>query len=475
MRSITVVLVTIPRYFDRASATHRHLAEDQGFQDIHWVIGCEAQDPSSNASVHDAINTSHYEAAKYALNLPSTTTPVIMEDDCRFVALNGGDATTKTIQAAVNFLDIHDPEWQILLVGHCPLGPVRPLMEYPALCRTSFPFSAVCYVWNPETLPLLLGNIPQRHWRRPFMVEGWLKLQEAHKYAFLESQTTMGDVPKEIRHIPGLRSMDLTACVWSLSSLGILCGILLRGIFRVLHVLAALFVGSGKNVSLSPSLSSLSYNTGDLMVVRHFPGSEAFVERASIPTHAGIVYRDPKTNMVYVYHMCDLNYDGFSIFFRPQPNRLLLEPLQKYLQWTIQKQKTRVAFHRLEYKNTALREAVQKKFDELVVSGSSGPNAAVTYIAQAGPNMFSQFTLSKPELWPFLGTMDYYSVEGKADSGTHYSNCFNAVMDVYEALGVVRRPQQCRKTIINIEAFVVPNIRFPLRNGFSFRMASSDA
>jgi len=457
---LSVLLVTIPRYHDRALATQRHLTHEMGFseQNIEWVKGHEAADPESNASVHAAINASHHRVAKYIVTQPRDNIPIIIEDDCRFVAKN--NMTPETLTAAVKFLDVFDPAWQILMVGHCPLGPICPLTEYPGLCRTSFPFSSICYILNPKVLPELMVDIPASSWRRPFMVEGWLGLGFTHKYAFTESLTTMGDTPKEIRCVPVLNTMDLVAGVWSLSTLGKLLNPLLGGLFRVLHLLAQLWlVVFVRNRPMYTHTNTTTLKTGDLITVRHYPGCEALVARSSIPTHTGVIYRDPVTYCVYIYHISGLNYDGFSIFFRPQPDGLLLEPLEKYLQWAIEKQKTRVAVYRLEVTSPKHRQTLQRKFDHLV-----SDNAVTrTYVMQPAHNMCAQVHMSKPELFPFIGEPEYEV----RDEEVHYSNCFNAVMDIYEQIGVCRgRPH---REIVNVDAFVNPNLSFPLRKGFSFR------
>lgn len=459
---LSVLLVTIPLYHDRALATQRHLTHEMGFtsHDIEWIKGQEAADPKSNASVHEAINMSHYRVAEYIVTHPRENIPIIIEDDCRFVDTTKNITTTLT--TAVKFLDIYDPAWQILMVGHCPLGPICPLTEHPGLSRTSFPFSSICYILNPKVLGTLMANIPASSWRRPFMVEGWLSLNPAHKYAFTESLTTMGDTPKEIRCVPVLNTMDLVAGVWSLSTLGKLLHPLLGGLFMVLHLLARLwlvvFVRT-RSMHTPATATTTTLQTGDLITVRHYPGCEALVARSSIPTHTGIIYRDPVTHCVYIYHISGLNYDGFSIFFRPQPNGLLLEPFEKYLQWAIEKQKTRVAVHRLEVTSSQRRKTLQRKFDHLVSNNA----ATRTYVMQPAHNVFAQFFMSKPELFPFIGEAEY---EVRAE-GVHYSNCFNAVMDIYEQIGVCRgRPH---RQIVNVDAFVNPNLSFPLRQGFSFR------
>lgn len=208
---LQTLVITIPRNQQRADETKAHL-EKNGFPHVQLMYGYTAK---PNTCILTAASKSHYKAAKYASQF---TTPVIIaEDDCR---VSVGNAMPQ-IEEAIKYLTLHRPRWQLLAIGHCGLGPIWPLLDYPQLCHSTLPFSGICYILNPSILDTLVHSTPIQQWRRPQMVEGWLGLKMTQKYAFTYSLTTMGSVPKEIANIPVLAKMDLTAGAYTMSQLNL--------------------------------------------------------------------------------------------------------------------------------------------------------------------------------------------------------------------------------------------------------------
>jgi hypothetical protein len=204
-------VITIPKNQTRAEETKTHL-QQCGFPQIQFVYGYTAP-PGGN--MLRSASKSHYKAAKYASRFKNPV--IIAEDDCRVATQH---AMTKIVEA-VEYLNHTRPTWQLLAIGHCGLGPIWPLADYPDLCYSTLPFSGICYILNPNTLRSLLHKVPLRKWRRPFMIEGWLSLGVTRKYAFTMSLTTMGNVPKEIAKIPFISKLDLTAATHTVSHINL--------------------------------------------------------------------------------------------------------------------------------------------------------------------------------------------------------------------------------------------------------------
>lgn len=206
---LQTVIITIPRNQARAEETKKHL-EIHSFPQVQMLYGYTAK---PGGSILKAASKSHHKAAQFASQF---VTPIIIaEDDCRIA---NEDAVSE-IYKAVHFLNCHRPNWKLLAIGHCGLGPIIPLVDYPWLCHSTLPFSGICYILNPKTLSELIRQIPKKNWRRPYMVEGWLKLPLSEKYAFTYSLTTMGNVPKEIANVPILSGLDLTAGSYTITNL----------------------------------------------------------------------------------------------------------------------------------------------------------------------------------------------------------------------------------------------------------------
>lgn len=220
-QEIQTLLITIPRNRTRAENTSKVLSK-HGFQTIQLVEGKQAPERSSISTIQRCIEKSHRKAARLASTY--TTPSIIMEDDCCIAVPHA----MKKICQAIYYLNQNHPAWQIILIGHCPLGPIFPLWRYPELCQTSLPFSGVAYLLNPRFVNLLLKNVGLSKWKRPNAVEGWQKIPLRNRFAFTFSLTTMGDTPKEVVHyLPWLKTLDLTAATYTMTMLQMILPVLL--------------------------------------------------------------------------------------------------------------------------------------------------------------------------------------------------------------------------------------------------------
>lgn len=149
--------------------------------------------PRNTKNLSNCIFGTHYDVVK---KISTTLAPgkdiFILEDDCEFLNPDAG----KLIFEYYTFLKTNYKNWTVFFPGHIPLGPLIPCKN--KLFYSTNPYAAHSYILNGQKVERLLQEIPRRKWKRPYIVEGWLKIPIEQKFALHPSITTQIQLPKEM-------------------------------------------------------------------------------------------------------------------------------------------------------------------------------------------------------------------------------------------------------------------------------------
>lgn len=238
-----------------------------------------------------AICRSHYELTRWFCTQWLPAHPghhlMVLEDDCLFLTVDAAE----TLWNQLSYLEQHfQSRWALLMVGQCALGPLWPVRS--GLWRTSFPYAAHSYILNRERVAELMNRVPQSKWRRPFMIEGWLNVPLAEKFALSPPLTTQSVKPKEMMAVPLIREFRLETGIqvmetfMKVAALVLIVVVLYLVTFSCRSLARHSSQGNRRRLNGSEHLD----NTRPFLIAQHTVADrERHVEYVGSPRHA---YRD---------------------------------------------------------------------------------------------------------------------------------------------------------------------------------------
>jgi hypothetical protein len=164
-------------------------------------------DANKSVKKTDTVFAGHYDIIAGA-HATSDKDVFVMEDDCQFLFDNAGQRILDAHATAVQ-----SKEWTVLFVGHVPMGPMWRRMD--GLYTTTNPYAAHSYILNRKRLGELLNTTPKHTWKRPWMVEGYLRVPIKEKLAVHPALTTQNVLPSEmVTMLHVHRIKDTSLDVW---------------------------------------------------------------------------------------------------------------------------------------------------------------------------------------------------------------------------------------------------------------------
>ena len=119
---------------------------------------------------------------------------LILEDDCLFQGDNPKGQMSQTLETLKN------EEWTLCFFGSASCFPLLPWRL--GIWRTMIPSMAHCYLFKNSKLRKMLKQYPAEEWIGPQLVEFWLKVPLAEKFAVVPCLAVQDNIIDCLRGTP---------------------------------------------------------------------------------------------------------------------------------------------------------------------------------------------------------------------------------------------------------------------------------